>query len=185
MKFFAAITVMLGFSAIGFGQTPQNASNSIAANATVVGSIAVGGTQTLEFGNLSVDGYKTISLAGVASGAVTGGTERQGYYTITKGANTSVDLSFTSIPTVLTITGGGTNELPITYLSTWGTSSSTGIGGVSVNVTQNATTIVPQGTAAGTIYVHLAGTVTPDTQSANPTIAGSYTANVTLKAEFN
>ena len=186
MKLFAAFTILLGFSMTGFSQV-QNASNTIAANATVVGAIAVAATQSLEFGNLSVSGAKTIDLAGVASGGVTGGLERQGVFTVTKGANTSVDLSYTTIPSALPLTGGSTETLPITYTSSWtsiNTPGTGGVGGAAVNVTQGATTIVPQGTPAAIIYVHLGGTVTPGFGGAT-TPAGSYASTVTLKAEFN
>ena len=184
MKLFAAATLLCGLSMTGFGQT-QSANNAIAANATVVGAISVAATQSLEFGNLSVSGPKTINLAGAATGGVTGGTQRQGIYTIQKGANTSVNLSYTAIPTELSITPSGTAKLPITYTSTWGTDLATGVGGTPVDVTLNATTTVPQNTANATIYVHLGGTVTPGGVGGAATIAGVYTANVTLTATFN
>ena len=184
IKLFAAISLISTFALSNFVQA-QNASNTIAANATVVGAISVAATQTLEFGNLAVSGPKTISLAGAGSGGVTGGTQQQGIFTIQKGANTSVDLTYTAIPSALNILSG-TALLPITYVSTWGTSPTTGVGGTTVSVVLNDITIVPQNTAAATIYVHLGGTVTPDlTPGSTMTTAGVYAANVTLKAEFN
>ena len=183
IKLFAVFTMIVSFATITFGQV-QNATNTIAANATVVGAISVAATQSLEFGNLSVSGPKTINLAGTSSGGVTGGLERQGIFTIEKGANTSIDLTYTSIPNALNV-ASGTALLPITYVSTWGTNLSTGVGGTDVSVVPNAITIVPQNTAAGTIYVHLGGTVTPGGTGATATTAGVYAANVTLKAEFN
>jgi hypothetical protein len=185
MKFFAIFAMIISFSTITFGQV-QNASNSIAANATVVGAISVAATQSLEFGNLSVSGPKTIDLAGTPTGGVLGGNlQRQGIFTIEKGANTSVDLTFTTIPNTLDITPSGTAKLPITYDATWGTSLTTGVGGTPVSVVANTLTVVPQNTAASTIYVHLGGTVTPGGSGNAATIAGVYATNVTLKAEFN
>jgi hypothetical protein len=188
MKIFAALTIMFGLSISSFAQVVvQNATNTIAANATVVGAISVAATQSLEFGNLSVSGPKTIDLAGTPTGGVLGGNfQRQGIFTIQKGENTSVDLTFTAIPNALSITAsGGTAKLPIAYDATWGTSLVTGVGGIPVSVVANTLTTVPQNTAAPTIYVHLGGTVTPGGTGAVATIAGVYTADVTLKAEFN
>jgi hypothetical protein len=181
---FAALTMVLGFAMTGLGQQNDNA--VLAANATVVGAIDVAVVQTLEFGNLSVSGPKTIDLAGAESGGVTGGTVRQGIYSITKGANTSVDLSFTSIPANLDITPAATALLPITYVAAWTANAGSGlIGGTPVVVTQGVPTVVPQLTAAAIIYVHLGGTVTPGGAGPTATIAGTYAGNITLQAEFN
>jgi hypothetical protein len=186
MKLFAAITIMLGFS-INVSVQAQSDDATIAAKATVVGAISVDKVRDLEFGNLSVSGPKTISLAGVGSGGVTGGTEQQGIYSITKGANTSVDLQFITIPDKLDNTDPllTTPKLPIGYLASWNANATDGtVSAVAVDTDPANFTTVPQNTAAPIIYVHLGGTVTPGTGT-DATVPGSYTGNITLRATFN
>jgi hypothetical protein len=192
LKLFASIIIMLGFSITSFGQnpTPQTADNTIHSNATVVGAIAVGNVQDLDFGNLSVSDYKTINLDNSAVGGVTGGLEKHGIFSITKGANTSVDFSFTTLEAELTNTVTPTNKLPVTdWTGSWNADGTSGLtaGSIEFTPSSSGTFNVPQNTAAPVIYVHIGGTVTPDISNATTplTVPGVYQGTITLSATFN
>ncbi|MCK9399080.1 MAG: hypothetical protein M0Q51_03655 [Bacteroidales bacterium] len=180
---FAALTMVLGFAMTGLGQQNDNA--VIAANATVVGAVVVDSVQSLQFGNVTPGNTKTISTTGtVAVGFAGGTTETEGKFSVTKGANSQVTLTF-ALPSVLTKSGGIT--MPINF-SDYGGNKCGAIDATTLYpFTPSAAPLVISNAAfaaafaAASFIVHLGGTVVPT----NTQAAGAYTANITLTATYN
>jgi hypothetical protein len=191
MKFFAAITIMLGFAVTTFGQA-QADGGTIAGNALVVDQVVVTGTQSLEFSNVTPGVLKRISAAGAVVAGVAGGAqlETEGKFSVTKGVNSQVTLSWT-LPTELAKTSLPTATMGISFADySAGTTKF-----ATVDVLGALTPFTPSNTvpttissaafnaafAANSFVVHLGGEVSPVTGQT----PGAYTANITLTATYN
>jgi hypothetical protein len=174
LRIFAVLIMMIGFAITGLGQT-----GDLTANATVVTAITVESYASLEFGNLSLVTTKTVDLIGGYSGGVPGGVIHEGVLKVTKTPHASVGLSFTSVPGFLTY---GTAHLGITFPDAlWNTSTGPAAG---LPVPMSGTTTIDATNADPIIYIHVGGTVTPNS-APNATVAGVYTGTITLQAEYN
>lgn len=178
-KVVLSLWLFIGMSVVAQAQQSDEAETE--ARATVVQQIVVSQVSNLDFTLVSPGVAKTISHSGatlVTAGTVTGG-ESRGVFTVSAGAGTSVDLSYT-VPTELE---SGLNTLPVSFTSGWGNNNdNTASTPVSVSTGTNIATF-PLNDVLGSnlIYVILGGTVSPVTGQA----PGLYVADVTLKAEYN
>lgn len=176
LKIFAALIMMIGFAMTTVGQT------AISATATVVETVSIGTTTNLVFGNLTANTAKTVdNNDNMLQGSANGGPSVQtGTWTVNKGANTEVNLTFTLAGT---LTGGGAPMLVSyapysgTILGAIGTVNWTPAQ-VSINVTSLG---FPTEYAATSFIVHVGGTVT----AAVDQVVGDYTGTQTLTAVYN
>lgn len=178
-KVILSLWLFIGMSVVA--QAQQSDDEATEARATVVQQIVVSQVSNLDFTLVSPGIDKTISHSGatlVTAGTVTGG-ESRGVFTVSAGAGTSVDLSY-SAPSELE---SGLNTLPVSFTSGWGSANDgTATNPVSISAETNIA-IFPTNDVSGSnlIYVILGGTVSPVTGQA----PGLYVADVTLTAEYN
>ena len=188
MKTFKTILAAVLFLTVSNGLMAQaTSSESIEASAHVIQAISVAGERALDFGTVVAGTTKTIGLDGAATGAFTTmdgfETMQSGLFVVSAAPSSSVLLKFTDIPGVLT--NGDNVEMEIEYIAGFGTNEA-GTGTTGVNVEENAPTSIDLfpsheiGDANG-IYVFLGGSVTPAPDQA----PGTYTAQITLTAEYN
>lgn len=96
----------------------QGDEGQIKASAQVVAAIEVSGQNNLIFANVTPGNDKSVSSTGeVTLGVATGG-EQAGRFYITKGANTEVMVDFSLPTSLINQTGGGGEELDISFSST-------------------------------------------------------------------
>ncbi len=176
IKLFAAIAFMIGFTTTIFAQT------NITASANVVTAVSVVAGENLQFGNVTPGNSKTINSAdGVIQGIIAGTTEKTGTYTVNKGANSQVSLSFTLPTNLVGVTPA--NTLPINFTDY----NSTKLGAIgSVLWSPSASVVVTNATypiafAASSFVVHVGGTVVPGASQA----ADSYSGTITMTATYN
>jgi len=180
MKFFAALTIMLGFSFAMMAQNTNTSNDNIEGKAYVVQAMNVSGLTALDFKNVSPGIPKTIDLKNVATGGNIGG-ETTGKFTVSAAAGTPVNIKFTTLPSNL-VSGG--NNLQIgDFIAAYDnaesyTSGNTFTPSTGIDITSFPTN--PIGSANG-IYVFIGGKVTPTTSQ--PT--GNYAADITLTATYN
>ena len=186
MKFLATIAIMLGF-VLNANAAGQTASGNILGKANVAAQVAVTGGTPLDFKNITPGVPKTIGFTNnVTAGTVTG-SETTGHFTITKGVNTQVTLSFTTLPTTLAGKAGGTavgESLPIAYTAQLSKNSdihsiAPPVQGNTVPVSNILTTIPFY--AAADFQLDLGGTVSPISTQ----VAGDYESTITLTATYN
>jgi len=181
IKFFAALTIMMGFMMMA---NAQNAvTYPVTANATVQTKLVVSQLQALNFGTVdNVSGVsKTVSVLGVAS---TSGTASPAQTGVQEGigeiVRTGGVVTYKLVSPPANLVGPTPSLLPIgTYTTAYSVATSGG-----AQTAGNSTVTNPTSVAAGTddIYVHIGATVTP---SAATTLPGSHTADITLSAEYN
>ncbi len=164
---FAAI-IIAGFATSAMAQTNQD-TETINANANVLVAMSVNGDRDLEFGDVSPGVNKTIDWNDETNG---------GIFSINAGAGASIEFSFTT-PSELAHTDGTSSGLTISgWDGNWADANDTEEATNSVNFTGANNVTVP---STGDIFIFLGATVEPD----NDQVAGSYTAEVTLTAEYN
>jgi len=181
IKFFAALTIMMGFMMMA---NAQNAvTYPVTANATVQTKLVVSQLQALNFGTVdNVSGVsKTVSVLGVAS---TSGTAAPAQTGVQEGigeiVRTGGVVTYKLVTPPATLAGPSGSLLPIgNYTTAYSITTSGG-----AQTAGNATVTNPTSVAAGTddIYVHIGATVTP---SAATTLIGNHTNTITLSAEYN
>jgi hypothetical protein len=149
---------------VGAAAAEAQTSASIQATANVLSAITVTAGNNLVFGNVTPGVNKTVAITDGGAGT----------FTVAKGANTGVTLSFT-LPTNL---ASGSDLLPIgTWTGGWNTSATP--------ATATTFTPSPAGTnttvnAATTLTVFVGATVSPPL--AQP--AGNYTGNVAMSVVY-
>ena len=122
------------------------------------------------------------------AGTQGGTTASEGRFIVTKGINTQVTLGFGTLPSVLTITGGGSATLPINFDDAAsnklakvsdGTNNAefTPASGIVIAETGNTAFAY----AANTFKVHIGGTVVPSASQ----LTGTYSGTITLTATYN
>jgi hypothetical protein len=191
IKFLAALAIMMGFGMSAMAQ--QSDFDVTAAKAEVVAQVNVTKVLELLFGMVTPGVTKSISttgtlLAGNAGTSTFAGSEQQGHFTVTKGANTWVTLTL-SLPATLTDGTTTPNILPINFSDVSGTPLGllktgandvpfTPVNGNQIQLTSGAYSAF---FAATSFDVFLGGTVVPATSQ----VAGNYTGNITLIATYN
>lgn len=192
IKLFAALAIVLGFAVNAMAQQSDN--GQIQAAAEISAQVNVTALQDLIFGVVTPGVTKTIKTDGtVATGALAGtgatvGAEKAGKFSVTKGANTQVVLSFGTLPTNLS---DGTNNLPINFVTVGSnilaklganTGGQTDLSFVpATGVTTANTGATAEYFAGSDFFVYIGGTVVP----ASTQVAGVYTGNIILTATYN
>lgn len=164
MKTLFTAALVLGLSTSVLAQNSDN--DNINASADVIAAISVTGDNDLTFGDVSPGVNKT-----VAPDAATAGL-----FTVTGGADASVELQFSTLPGNLS---DGANTLPITYTANYGdTYSAASDFTPSEGTAFSGSPAIP---SDGDLNVFLGGTVNPGGTQA----AGNYSATITLTATYN
>lgn len=161
-------TALLAFLAaglvVGAGTAEAQTSASIQATATVLSALTVTAGNDLQFGNVTPGVNKTVAITDAGAGT----------FNVTKGANSTVTLSFT-LPTNL---ASGTDVLPIgSWTGGWNTTA-TPAGATSFTPSAAGTNTTV--TAETGLSVFVGATVSP--AAAQP--AGSYSGNVTMSVVY-
>ena len=197
MKFFAALAIMMGFTMGAMAQDVQSDNASITGKAQVISAISVTKGLDLQFGLVTKGEIKTISTNNDVLRGTTGnsGGEQAGTFTVSKGVNTSVTLSFGfpagSVAGTYALTDGASpvaNELPLTF-PTYSATKAAKLSGVVADYPFIPTadlTIIKTGALAGyyaaeSFTVSIGGTVTPASDQAQ----GEYTGTIKLTATYN
>jgi hypothetical protein len=189
IKLIAAFSIMLLFAADVLAQT-NTANAPITASANVAAAVTVAKDVDLYFGNVVPGLTKTVGNDGGLLAGTAGGTiASEGRFIVTKGINTQVTLGFGTLPTNLTITGGGSETLPINFTDFGGTTPLAKVSDGTNNAPFTpASGIVLANTgatafayAASTFKVHIGGTVVPSTSQ----LTGTYQGTITLTATYN
>lgn len=156
--------LVLGLSS---GVLAQNSDNdNISASADVIAALSVTGDNDLTFGDVSPGVNKS-----VAPDAATAGL-----FTVSGGADASVELQFSTLPSTLS---DGTNTLPISYTANYGDSYNAANDFTpSEGAAFSGSPTIP---TDGDMNVYLGGQVTP----AGTQAAGNYSATITLTATYN
>jgi len=183
VKIMAAMAVMMGFAFNAMGQATNTANSTFSGKAVVAAAVSVTKGADLDFKNVTPGVNKTIAAKKDAASRVTAGTatggEAQGYFNITKGADTSMRLTFT-LPGTLE---SGTNTLTIdTYkysiFATSATDDADIANGGTVDITSADFSNAYQ---ASSFECHIGATVKPTASQ----VAGSYSGTITLSATYN
>lgn len=156
--------LLLGLST---GVLAQNSDNdNINASADVIAAISVTGDNDLTFGDVSPGVNKTVAPNDATAGL----------FTVSGGADASVELQFSTLPSTLS---DGTNTLPISYNANFGdTYNAANDFTPSEGTAFSGSPTIP---SDGDMNVFLGGTVTP----AGTQAAGNYSATITLTATYN
>ena len=176
---FAAI-VIAGFASTAIANDPPSVSENITGRAIVMSPIVINPDGDLDFALVSQGINKTIGFTNnVTAGTSTGG-ENTGRFHVEAATGSHVSFNFSTLPGILQIGEDGAT-MPIVYTAAWGNSNDgdeveEDLGAV---IQGNGSTV--EGVAGGAFYVFLGGTVQP----ANDQAAGTYTAEITLTAEYN
>lgn len=187
MKFLATVAIMLGF-VLNANAVGQSSNASITGKANVAAQVGVTAGTSLDFKNVTPGIVKTIGFTGNVLAGITTTGETSGHFTITKGTNTQVDLTFTTLPTALagiaaTATAGKT--LPIVFTAQLSKGAAT-VHSISSPV-QGTNVVVASASTTGPYYatdefqLDLGGSVTP----AGTQTAGDYESTITLTATYN
>lgn len=185
---FISLVTIIALNGVVLAQQSDNASAS--ATADVLTAVDVDKNTDLVFGNVSPGNTKTISVeSSVIDGIAGGTTETAAQFTVSKGANSEVILSF-ELPSNLV---NGTNNLVIdfadasdTKLSRLTTSEASN-GDNSQDFTPGSDFVTLTSSdyssyfSATEFYVWLGGTVKPTNDQAQ----GEYTGEITLTATYN
>jgi hypothetical protein len=185
---FISLITIIALNGVSYAQQSDNASAS--ATADVLTAVDVNKNTDLVFGNVTPGNTKTISVgSSVISGIAGGTTESAAQFTVSKGANSEVILSF-DLPTNLT---SGSNNLEIefadasdTKLSRLTTSeASDGENPEDFTPGSDFVTLTSADYSsyfsATEFYVWLGGTVKPTNDQAQ----GEYSGQITLTATYN
>ncbi len=150
---------------VGAATAEGQTSASIQATATVLSAITVTAGNNLQFGNVTPGVNKTVAITDGGAGT----------FTVAKGANTGVTLSFT-LPTDLS-TGGG-DLLPIgSWTGGWNTAA-TPVGATLFTPSAAGSNTTVNAATALTVFV--GATVSPAAAQA----AGAYTGDVTMSVVY-
>ena len=192
---FAASLLLVSSSA--FAQDGSTSNASISANAKVLQPVIVTAVQSLEFGNVTPNNVKAISVTGDVVVGIAGAdneAERQGIFNITKGTGSEVLLSF-ALPSVLNgDEAGNTGE---TLAISFATDEDGIYAKLATNLAGDASALAWDPTATillanggqstqpyfvtNEFWVNLGGKITP----AAAQVQGNYTGTVTLTATYN
>ncbi len=185
------IFALIVFGLQAFANDPQGDDGKIKATAQVVSVIEVTGQNNLIFGNVTPGNDKSVSsTGGVTQGIATGG-EQAGRFYVTKGANTEVLVEFTLPDALINQTGGGAEELEISFSSIDARFSSdesdqaNGANHVAFNPDEVQTLENDGATAAyfaaTEFRVYIGGTVKPTVDQT----AGNYETDIDLTVTYN
>jgi len=185
---FISIVTIISLNSVSFAQQSDNATAS--ASADVLTAVDVNKNTDLVFGNVSPGNTKTISVgSSVINGIAGGDTETAAQFTVSKGSNSEVILSF-DLPSNLT---SGSNNLSIDFNDDSDTklsrlTTTEGSDGENQEDFSPGSDFVTLTSAdymsyfsAAKFYVWLGGTVNPS----NDQPQGEYTGEITLTATYN
>src|SRR6056297_112540 len=185
---FISLITLFALNGVSLAQQSDNASAS--ASADVLTAVDVNKNTDLVFGNVSPGNVKTISVeSSVIDGIAGGDTESAAQFTVSKGANSEVILSF-DLPMNLT---SGSNNLAIDFSDasdtklTRLTTSEASDGDNSQDFTPASDFVTLTSAdhssyfSATEFYVWLGGTVKPT----NDQPQGEYVGEITLTATYN
>ncbi len=192
VKFFGALSIIMGFTMSAMAQPPQSDNDKVDAKAQVVAQVDVTKVEDLIFGMVTPGNTKTINslgqvLAGQAGAGVTIGAEKAGQFSVTKGLNTQVTLGFT-LPTSLTFDA---HNLAINFIDAAGVKLArlAAFNGAQADLLftpADGIVVANSGATAAyfaddDFYVFIGGTVVPTTGQP----AGVYVGEITLTATYN
>ena len=182
-----ALTLMLGFAVNAQAQSDEA---DITARANVLVDVTVNANGDLVFGNVSPGIAKTVSNISAVSGSSATGGEQAGGFTIGKGADSFVTLTF-ALPSNLV--SDESINLPISFANTDArittANERTEAGANSIDFDPNAANNLENLDGADRttyfeateFFVFLGGTVAPTATQA----AGAYEGTVTLTVSYN
>jgi len=191
IRIFATLVLLAGFAVSASAQQTDDA--VIQGRAEVVAQVVVNNLQNLSFGMVTPGVTKTISTLGTVIRGTSGvglivGNEAAGRFSITKGANTQVTLTWNT-PTVLTRNVAPNETMPISFadvaldkmarlhIATPATNHSWTLGQLVVANTGDTAPFF----AATAFDVFVGGSVSPVAGQ----VAGVYEGNITLTATYN